>query len=239
VRLLPGENTLRRQAWAQENRRTVERLSGGRVGYVHLPDTGPRGFEAFHRGVLGQRDRGALVIDERWNSGGAPADLLVEMLGRRALSAYGFRHGDDLPGFRHGDDLPFPVGIFEGPLVMVVNEAAGSGGDTLPWMFRRAGLGPLVGTTTMGAGIGGYVDIPRFVDGGEMSVPSRAFFDPRGEWGIENRGVEPDVPVEILPADHRAGRDPQLLRAVQEAMKALEARAPGSRRRPTEPPSAR
>jgi tricorn protease len=224
VRPLPGENTLRRMAWAEHNRAEVARLSGGRLGYIYLPDTGFRGFESFHRDLFAQRSRAGLVIDERFNSGGAPTDLFVEILGRRPLSAY---------SFRDGEPLPFPTGIFEGSLVLIVNEMAGSGGDTLPWMFRKAGLGPLVGRRTMGAGIGGYVGIPSLADGGGLSIPNRAFFNPEGSWDIENGGVPPDIDVEITPADFRAGRDPQLERAVEEALKRIASERRPVRKLPT------
>jgi tricorn protease len=213
VRLLRGENTLRRIEWAEANRRQVFERSGGRLGYVHLPDTGPRGAEIFHQMFYAQRDREGLVLDERFNSGGAPADLLIETLARRPLSAY---------TFRDGADIPFPSGAMTGPMAMIVNESAGSGGDTLPWMFRRAGLGTLVGMRTMGAGIGGFIDIPTLIDGGELGIPTRGFYNPDGAWEIENGGVAPDVEVEILPADWRAGRDPQLEAAIQAVLAGLE-----------------
>jgi tricorn protease len=226
VRLLPGENTLRRYAWSQGNRRRVEELSHGRLGYIYLPDTGIRGFERFVQQFYAQVDKGGLVIDERFNSGGAPADYFVETLARRPLSGY---------AFRDGADLPFPLGVSIGPRVMIINHAAGSGGDTLPWMFRRAGLGPLVGTRTMGGGIGGFVDIPELIDGGRISIPNRGFYNPDGGWDIENFGVAPDHEVEILPRDWRAGRDAQLEKAVELALKALDQEKPRAARRPEYP----
>ncbi|HEX7877946.1 MAG TPA: S41 family peptidase [Candidatus Eisenbacteria bacterium] len=213
IRLLRGENTLRRIDWAEANRRRVMERSGGRLGYLYLPDTGTRGVELFHQMFYAQRDREGLIIDERFNSGGAPADLLIETLARRPLSAY---------LFRDGRDIPFPSGTMTGPMVMLINESAGSGGDTLPWMFRRAGLGPLVGMRTMGAGIGLFVDIPALIDGGELDIPTRGFYNPDGAWEIENGGVVPDREVDITPADWRAGRDPQLEAAIDDALSRLE-----------------
>lgn len=213
VEPLPGENTLRRAAWAEANRRRVEELSGGALGYVHIPNTGGDGLEQFLRGYLSSWGSGGLILDDRFNSGGAPADLMVDLLARRSLSAY---------AFRDGDPFAFPTVVGPPTQVMITNEMAGSGGDTLPFLFRAAGLGPLVGTRTMGAGIGGYRRIPAFVDGGQISIPNRAFYDPKtGRYEIENAGVTPDVIVPITIAEWRAGRDPQLERAVELALSRL------------------
>ncbi len=222
-----GENTLRRFVWVEDNRRKVEQATNGRLGYIYLPDTGSLGYSMFLRDFYAQRDKQGLVVDERFNGGGFPADFFVETLGRTRLSSY---------AFREGADMAFPAAIVPGPRVMIVNEYAGSGGDTLPWMFRRAGLGPLVGKRTMGAGIGGFVDVPELVDGGRVSAPNRAFFDPlKGAWSIENYGVAPDFDVEITPKDARAGRDPQLEKAIELAMGMLKKAATAPARRPAYP----
>jgi tricorn protease len=119
---------------------------------------------------------------------------------------------------------------------MITNELAGSGGDTLPWMFRQAGIGTLVGKRTWGGGIGGYISLPNFIDGGGMEAPNRGFFNPRkGVWDIENNGVAPDVEVESDPAAVRAGRDPQLERAVQIALEELKKNPPTAKKRPRYP----
>lgn len=229
VTVLPllGENTLRSFAWAEENRRRVEELSGGRLAYIYLPNTGQLGYQAFNRDYYGQLDKQGVIVDERFNSGGAPADYFIDALRRIPLSYY---------AFREGNDLPFPANALPGPRVMIINEYAGSGGDTLPWMFRQAGLGPLVGQRTYGAGIGGYVEIPELIDGGEISAPNRAFFNPkRGTLDIENNGVAPDISVELTPADWRSGRDPQLERAVQVALAELQKSPPVAPKRPQYP----
>ncbi|HEY0385486.1 MAG TPA: PDZ domain-containing protein, partial [Pyrinomonadaceae bacterium] len=215
---IPGENTLRSFAWTERNRRRVEELSGGKLAYIYLPNTGISGYNAFNRDFYGQLDKQGVIIDERFNSGGAPADYFIDVLRRTPLSAY---------AFREGDDLPFPANALSGPRVMLINEFAGSGGDTLPWMFRQAGLGPLVGERTYGAGIGGYVNIPELIDGGGISAPNRAFYNPKkGILDIENNGVAPDIAVDLTPADWRADRDPQLEKAVQVALGALQKNPP-------------
>jgi tricorn protease len=203
---ISGENGLRTLIWQEENARKVAELSNGRLGYIYIPDTGSRGFQAFMRDFYANVDKEGLIVDERFNGGGYPADVLVEILQRRALSAY---------AFREGINMSFPAGFVPGPRVMITNEEAGSGGDTLPWMFRRAGIGKLIGKRTMGAGIGGIVNLPAFIDGGSILAPNRAFFDARtGELSIENFGVQPDIEVGLETKAWRQGRDTQLEKAV-------------------------
>jgi tricorn protease len=211
---LPGENTLRLFNWMEANRRKVAELSGGKLAYIYLPDTGRTGYDLFNRDFYAQLDKQGVIIDERSNSGGAPADYFIDLLKRQPLSSY---------TFREGVEMPFPVATIPGPRVMIINEDAGSGGDTLPWMFRQSGLGTLVGKRTWGGGIGGYINLPSLVDGGQMSAPNRGFFNPKkGTWDIENNGVAPDIEVEQAPAAVRAGRDPQLEKAVQIALEELK-----------------
>lgn len=211
---MPGENTLRLYNWIEGNRRKVAEMSNGKLAYIYLPDTGQTGYTLFNRDFYAQLDKHGVIIDERSNSGGFPADYFIDLLKRQPLSAY---------AFREGAEMPFPVATIPGPRVMITNEDSGSGGDTLPWMFRAAGLGTIVGKRTWGGGIGGYIGLPSFVDGGQMSAPNRGFFNPKkGTWDIENNGVAPDVEVELTPAAVRAGRDPQLEKAVQIAMEELK-----------------
>ena len=224
---LPGENTLRDLNEIEDNRRKVNELSGGKLAYIYLPDTGTAGYLAFNQDFYSQLDKQGVIIDERFNSGGWPADYFIEALKRQPLSYY---------TFREGDDFPFPQNVMFGPRVMIINEFAGSGGDTLPWMFREAGLGPIVGKRTWGGGIGGYVNMPAFLDGGSMLAPNRAFFNPRkGIWDIENHGVAPDIEVEQWPAAWRAGHDPQLEKAVQVALEELKKNPPPRPIRPKPP----
>jgi tricorn protease len=207
-----NDEALRTRAWIEGNRRLVDKLSGGRLAYVWLPNTGGPGYAAFNRYYYAQQDKEGAIIDERYNQGGMVADYIVNEL-IRPLMGYFAR--------RDGTPSPSPtVGIY-GPKVMIINESAGSGGDALPYYFKQQKVGPLVGTRTWGALIG-TLQIPSTIDGGGVTAPSLAFYDVNGRWAVENEGVPPDIEVEITTADAMAGRDPQLERAVQEALKLLQ-----------------
>jgi tricorn protease len=206
VTVVPIENeaNLRNRAWIEGNLRKTEQLSGGRVAYVYLPDTGFGGYTSFNRYFFAQVGRGGAVIDERFNGGGAAADYVIDYL-RRPLANYWMT--------REGEDFTTPVGAIFGPKAMIINMFAGSGGDALPWYFRDAKLGPLVGTRTWG-GLVGIYDYPQLMDGGSVTAPRVAFYNRNGEWDVENHGVAPDVEVDVTPKDWMAGHDPQLERAV-------------------------
>ncbi len=206
-----SEAGLRSIAWVEGNRRKVEELSGGKVGYVHLPDTALGGFTSFNRYYFAQVGKGGMVVDERFNGGGLVADWIVDMM-RRPLKSYWTG--------RDGVDFTSPAQSVFGPKAMIANEYAGSGGDYLPWLFREHKVGPLVGKRTWGGlvGIGGT---PNIIDGGMVTSPSFGFWNPDGTWDIENYGTAPDIEVEMDPALWRRGRDPQLERAVKEVMDAL------------------
>ena len=209
---IASDDALRTRAWIEGNRRLVDKLSGGRLAYVWLPNTGGPGYTAFNRYYYAQQNKEGAIIDERYNQGGMVADYIVNEL-TRPLMGY----------FARRDGLPSPsptVGIY-GPKVMIVNESAGSGGDALPYYFKQQKIGPVVGTRTWGALVG-TLQVPATIDGGGVTAPSLAFYDINGRWAVENEGVPPDIVVEITPADAMAGRDPQLERAVQEAVKLLE-----------------
>jgi tricorn protease len=221
-----NEQGLRTRAWVEHNRRLVDKLSGGKLAYVHVPNTGQGGYASFNRYYFAQQDKQGAIVDERFNGGGSAADYIIEVLAR------------DYDGYFNnvaGDRMPFtsPSAGIWGPKVMVINEMAGSGGDLMPYMFRRRGIGPLVGKTTWG-GLVHTADTPPFVDGGSMIAPRGGFITREGEWAVENEGVAPDIEVENWPKEVIAGRDPQLERAVEEAMKLLKANPPT--RRTTEPP---
>jgi tricorn protease len=218
-----SERRLRYRAWAEDNRRTVAERSGGRLGYVHLPDTGGAGYEEFNRYFFAESDREGLIVDERDNGGGLVADYVVEILGRKLLWGVATREGRDLLS---------PAGAVYGPKVMLINRHAGSGGDALPWMFRELGLGPLVGTRTWG-GLVGIWDYPELLDGGQVTAPRGGLYTQHGKWEVENHGVAPDVEVEVTPADFVAGRDPQLARAVAVVLAELAKSPP---QRPARPP---
>jgi tricorn protease len=209
---IDDEYALRNRGWMEDNRRKVSEMTKGRVAYVYLPDTALGGYSNFNRYFFAQTDKDAAIIDERFNGGGKAADYIVERLGRPLANYW---------STRAGEDYTTPANAIFGPKVMIINEMAGSGGDYLPWAFRRSKLGPIVGKRTWGGlvGIGGY---PPLIDGGAVTAPHFAFWTPEGEWEVENRGVPPDVEVEMDPKAWRAGHDPQLEKAIQLALEALE-----------------
>jgi tricorn protease len=209
---IASDDGLRTRAWIEGNRRLVDKLSGGRLAYVWLPNTAGPGYTAFNRYYYAQQNKEGAIIDERYNQGGMVADYIVNELSRPLMGYFARRDGTPSPSPT--------VGIY-GPKVMIVNESAGSGGDALPYYFKQQKVGPVVGTRTWGALVG-TLQIPATIDGGGVTAPSLAFYDINGRWAVENEGVAPDIDVEITTADAVAGRDPQLERAVQEALKLLE-----------------
>jgi tricorn protease len=214
---VPNEQRLRNLAWVEDNRRKVDQMTGGRVAYVYLPDTAFGGLTNFTRYFFAQVDKKAVIVDERFNGGGALATDIVEVLGRKLMSSIATRDGDD--------ELVPQGGIF-GPRVMLVNEFAGSGGDALPWYFRRAGLGKLIGKRTWG-GLVGRAASPPLMDGGIVTAPSSAVWDPaESQWIAENKGISPDIEIEHDPELVRQGRDPQLDKAIEEILAELDKNPP-------------
>ncbi len=208
------EQGLRTRAWVEANRRLVDKLSDGKLAYVYVPNTGQPGYTSFNRYYFAQQDKQGAVIDERFNGGGSAADYIIDVLQR------------DFDGYFNnvaGDRYPFtsPSAGIWGPKVMIVNEMAGSGGDLMPWMFRYRKIGLLVGKRTWG-GLVHTADTPAFVDGGTMIAPRGGFFTREGKWAVENEGTAPDVDVENWPKEVIAGHDPQLERAVTEALRMLK-----------------
>jgi tricorn protease len=207
-----SEDALRTRAWIEDNRRKVEQLSGGRLAYVWLPNTAGPGYTSFNRYYFAQQEKEGAIIDERYNHGGMVADYLVNEMERKLMGYFAQRDGDPASSPQSG---------IYGPKVMIVNESAGSGGDALPYMFHMRKIGPLVGTRTWG-GLVGTLGGPQTIDGGSITAPGLAFYDLSGKWAIENEGIAPDIEVEYTPADVIKGHDPQLERAVAEAMKLLQ-----------------
>lgn len=222
---LASETMLRYRAWIEANRQKVDQLSGGRLAYVYLPDTTTAGFANFNRYFFAQVDKKGVVIDERFNNGGALADYIIDLLNRPVMM---------IEETREGSDYVEPAESISGPKVMVINEMSGSGGDALPWFFREQKLGPLVGTRTWGGliGIDGY---PQLIDGGGITAPRRALYSTRGEWEVENRGVPPDIEVIQDPKLVRQGHDPQLEKAVAVALELLAKNPPPTYPRPPYP----
>ena len=213
---IPNEGGLRTRAWMESRRKAVDSLSNGTLAYVYVPNTGGPGYTSFNRYYFAQQDKKGAIIDERYNGGGSAADYIIDLLQR------------DFDGYFNnpvGDRMPFtsPAAGIWGPKVMIVNEMAGSGGDLMPWMFKHRKVGTLVGKTTWG-GLVGIWDAPPFVDGGVMQNPRGGFFTRDDKWDVENVGTSPDIDVENWPKDVIAGRDPQLERAVQEAMRQMAAK---------------
>ncbi len=211
---VPTEQGLRTRAWVESNRRLVDKLSGGKLAYVYVPNTGQPGYTSFNRYYFSQQDKVGAIIDERYNGGGSAADYIIDVLQR------------DFDGYFNnaaGDRYPFtsPSAGIWGPKVMIVNEMAGSGGDLMPWMFHRRKVGVLVGKRTWG-GLVHTADTPAFIDGGSMIAPRGGFFTREGKWAVENEGTAPDVDVENWPKDVIAGHDPQLERAVTEGLRMLK-----------------
>lgn len=208
---IDSEIGLRHLAWIESNRRKVDELTGGRVAYVHLPNTAGGGFSSFNRYYFAQVGKEAAILDERFNEGGDLADYIIDSVRRPLMS---------LATTREGEDFTSPGAAIYGPKVMIINEMAGSGGDAQPWYFRKAGVGPLVGKQTWGGlvGIWGY---PDFIDGGGVTAPRGAIFGLKGEWEVEGHGITPDYDVDLDPAAVRQGHDPQLEKAVAVVMDLL------------------
>jgi tricorn protease len=207
-----SEAALRNLAWIEGNRRKVDELSGGKLAYVWLPNTAGGGYTNFNRYYLAQVGKEGAVLDERFNGGGQLADYIIDYLRRPVMS---------LVMTREGETYSEPQEAIYGPKTMIINEFAGSGGDAMPWYFRKAGIGPLVGMRTWGGlvGIGNY---PQLMDGGSVTAPRWAIYGTKGEWEVENHGVDPDVEVEFDPKLVREGHDPQLEKAVELMMLSLK-----------------
>ncbi len=219
-----SEDRLRYLDWVEGNQRHVDQASNGRLAYVHLPDTSTGGHTSFKRWFYPQSDRAGIILDERFNGGGQIADYYIDLL-RRPLIAHW--------SMRYGADLVSPRGAIFGPKVMITDETAGSGGDLLPWMFRRFQLGTIVGKRTWG-GLVGILGFPTLMDGGSITAPNLAIWTEDG-YAVENVGVAPDIEVEQWPAEVAAGRDPQLDRAIKVALDALAEKPPVKAKRPALP----
>ena len=224
VKVVPIEDeaALRNRDWVERNLRYVTDKTQGRVAYVYVPNTTTLGHEYFTRYFFPQANRQAIIVDERHNGGGQVADYYLDILRRPFISYW---------AMRYGGDLKTPMASIQGPKVMLIDETAGSGGDLLPWMFRKLQMGTLIGRRTWG-GLVGILGFPVLMDGGTITAPNLAIWDPQGGWVVENEGVPPDIDVEQTPADVIAGRDPQLDKAIEVALKQLEANPPPTPKRP-------
>ena len=214
IEALSNEADLRYRAWVQRNRAYVSEQSDGKIGYIHVPNTGVDGQNELFRQFYGQTDCAALIIDERWNGGGQIPTRFIELLDRPVRNYWAKRHGRDGVS---------PDGAHFGPKCMLINGQAGSGGDLFPYYFRQYGLGKLIGTRTWG-GLVGISGNPGLIDGGRITVPTFAFYELDGTWGIEGHGVDPDIEVVDDPSKMVVDpnpmapdviRDPQLDAAIE------------------------
>lgn len=222
VQTIEDEYRLRNLTWVEEKRQMVRQLSGGRIGYIYVPDTGLDGQTELVRQFRGQFTMEGLIIDERFNSGGQIPDRFIELLNRPLYNFW---------GVRDGRDWQWPPVAHHGPKAMLINGWSGSGGDCFPFYFKQAGLGPLVGTRTWG-GLIGISGAPGLIDGGAVTVPTFGMYSLDGQWIIEGYGVDPDVEVVDDPGLMAKGRDPQLEKAVELVMAEL---AKNPLRRPSKP----
>jgi tricorn protease len=214
IKPVSSERQLRSWAWIAKNQKLVDEMSGGRLAYVYVPNTGQGGYTYFNRMYFAQQDRKGAVIDERNNGGGSAADYIVDVLGRELMGYFNSRAGDRKP-------FTQPMAGLFGPKVMIINEMSGSGGDFLPHLFQFKKIGPLVGTRTWG-GLVGTWDTPPLIDGGRFVAPRGGFIDVNGEWAVEGVGVAPDIEIRNDPKPVIDGHDPQLEAAVKEALRLLE-----------------
>ena len=212
IRPITSESDLVYLDWIMDNRRRVDQLSGGRLGYLHIPDMGAAGIREFIKWYYPQLQKEGLVVDVRANGGGNVSRMLIERLRRKVL-------GINYNSYSEVGNT-YPDGAFAGPMIALLNENSASDGDIFPYMFREAGLGQLVGKRSWG-GVVGINNRGTLMDGGVVNVPQSALANPKGEYIIEGYGVDPDIEVENDPKSVLAGRDPQLERAIAELMKKL------------------
>ena len=214
IKPIRSENALRQRAWVEDNRRMVDSLSNGKLAYIWVPNTGGPGFVSFNRYYFAQQDKLGAVIDERFNGGGLLDDYMVDLMTRSLRASL----TNEVP---NGKPMRLPAGIL-GPKALLINEMAGSGGDFFPWVFRQQKVGPLIGATTWGGLVKSSVHYS-LVDGGALTAPDNAVFDPiNNKWIAENEGVAPDISVRQDAKSLSKGIDPQLERAVQEVLKMVD-----------------
>jgi tricorn protease len=224
VEPIASESALRNRDWVEGNLKRVEKATNGRVAYVYVPNTAQLGYEYFKRYFYPQADREAVIVDERFNGGGSIADYYINLLTRPYQSSW---------HMRYGKDFKTPSASIQGPKVMIIDETAGSGGDMLPWMFRKFKVGTLVGKRTWG-GLVGILGYPSLMDGGYVTAPNVAIWTNDG-FVVENEGVAPDIEVEMSPAEVAAGKDPQLEKAIEIALEQLLKNPPEKYVRPPFP----
>jgi tricorn protease len=216
VKTMSDETRLRNLAWIENNRQEVDKKSGGKIGYIYVPDTGINGQNELVRQFYGQWNKEGLIIDERFNNGGQIPDRFIELLNRKPLAYW---------DVRDGENWQWPPVAHFGSMAMLINGWSGSGGDAFPDFFKKAGLGPLIGTRTWG-GLIGISGAPGLIDGGAVTAPTFRMYNPDGTWFREGYGVDPDIEVKEDPTALAKGIDPQIQKAIEEVMKQIEKRGP-------------
>ena len=216
VRPVANEQNLRYLDWVLENRAKVEKASGGRIGYIHLPNTAVEGNRELYKYFYPQANKEALILDDRYNQGGFIPEQMIALLNRPLLNYWVVRggHATSTPGF-----------VATGPKVTLMNGQAGSGGDAFPYYFKKMGMGPLIGETTWG-GLIGISGSPALIDGGTLTVPTFRFLTAEGEWAVEAEGVAPDIPVLDRPDALAKGQDPSLEKGIEVLMQELQKSPP-------------
>lgn len=211
---ISNEGGLRTRSWVEDNRRKVDEMSNGQLAYVWIPNTGNGGYTYFNRYYFSQQDKRGVVLDQRNNGGGSAADYIIDVLNRNLHGFFNSKAADRRP-------FPSPGAGIWGPKVMIINERAGSGGDLLPFMFKKEKIGPLIGTKTWG-GLVGTWDTPPLIDGGRLVAPRGGFYNVDGEWDVEGIGISPDIEVMDTPKESMNGGDPQLEAAIKETLRLLK-----------------
>jgi len=214
---LKTELPVREKAWIDHNREVVDRLSGGKIGYVYLSDMETLGMEQFLRQFYGQLGKRALIMDDRWNGGGLIDEIVLERL-RRVLGGMSTN--------RERTAISIPNQVLVGPMACLINHYSASDGDMFPYFFRQYGLGPLIGTRTWG-GVRGIRGEWKMRDGGYVTIPEDSVYGTDSKWAMENHGVDPDIAIENEPGDLQAGHDKQLETAVNMLLEKLHGRPDG------------
>jgi tricorn protease len=216
IKPVPSELYLMALDWVESRRQLVDKLSGGRIGYVYVPNTADHGHREFYKGIIAQADKQAWIIDERYNGGGYDPAKMVDMLSRQVTSYWHSR------GVKLQRD---PVFALEGPKAMLINHYSSSGGDNFPYLFQIRKLGILIGTRTWG-GLVGYSWSPSLVDGPSFAVPMNAIVGTDGQWAVEGVGIYPDLEVYDRPEEIAKGNDPSIEAAVKYLLEQLQKNPP-------------
>jgi tricorn protease len=214
VKPTAADISFRYQAWIEANRSYISRKTGGRVGYIHVPDFNSPGLNSLVAQYYSQIDKDALIIDLRWSVGGSLPDVFIKMLDPRVFNYL---------GGRFSKDRPYPARSHRGPKCVLVSGMSVSAGENFAYVFRKVGLGKIIGTRTWG-GFVGLNGNPGLIDGGYFNIPNAAFFEDDGTWVVEGYGLDPDIAVVNDPSKLLAGIEPQLDAAIKQMLEELKAK---------------